>query len=67
MTDSKMPRMAQHSTNNPPTKREVEAKMKAGALGQSEAKRKSAERSGQSHPDATRFGDWEKKGRCIDF
>lgn len=19
------------------------------------------------HPDPTRFGDWEKKGRCIDF
>ncbi|MEE3291844.1 MAG: DUF1674 domain-containing protein [Pseudomonadota bacterium] len=19
------------------------------------------------HPDPTRFGDWEKNGRCIDF
>lgn len=19
------------------------------------------------HPDPTRYGDWEKKGRCIDF
>jgi hypothetical protein len=21
----------------------------------------------ESHPDPTRFGDWELKGRCIDF
>ena len=67
MTDSKKPSMAQHSADDSPIEKEVEAKMKAGALDQSEAKRKSAERSGQSHPDATRFGDWEKKGRCIDF
>ena len=67
MTDKKMPSMAQHSTDNFPTRKEVEAKKKAGALDPSEAKRESAERSGQSHPDATRFGDWEKNGRCIDF
>ena len=67
MTDSKMPSMAQHSADDPPTEREVEAKKKAGALDQSEAKRKSAEPSGQPHPDVTRFGVWEKKGRCIDF
>ena len=63
MTDSKMPSMAQHSADDPPTEREVGAKKKAGALDQSEA----AERSGQPHPDVTRFGDWEKNGRCIDF
>ena len=22
---------------------------------------------GRSGPEATRFGDWEKNGRCIDF
>ncbi|HET7267248.1 MAG TPA: DUF1674 domain-containing protein [Oleiagrimonas sp.] len=21
----------------------------------------------QPHPDPTRYGDWEKNGRCIDF
>ncbi|MBL6959321.1 MAG: DUF1674 domain-containing protein [Rhodospirillales bacterium] len=21
----------------------------------------------EAHSDPTRFGDWEKKGRCIDF
>ena len=67
MTDSKKPSLAQDSTNHLTAEREVGAKKKAGALDQSEAKRKSAERSGQPHPDATRFGDWEKNGRCIDF
>ena len=67
MTDSKKPSMAQHSVDDSPIEKEVEAKMKAGALDQSEAKRESAERSGQPHPDVTRFGDWEKNGRCIDF
>ena len=67
MTDSKKPSMAQHTADDTPIEKEVEAKMKAGALDQSEAKRKSAERIGQLQPDATRFGDWEKNGRCIDF
>ena len=67
MTDSKMPSVAQHSADDSPVEREVESKKKTGALGQSEAKRKFAQRSGQPHPDATRFGDWEKNGRCIDF
>jgi len=67
MTDCKVPSMTQHSTDDPSTEGEVEAKKKTGALDQSEARRKTAERSGQPHPDATRFGDWEKNGRCIDF
>jgi len=25
------------------------------------------ERGGPSGPEPTRFGDWERKGRCIDF
>ena len=25
------------------------------------------EHGGQKGPDPTRFGDWEKAGRCIDF
>jgi len=27
----------------------------------------SAETGGPSGPEPTRYGDWEKKGRCIDF
>ncbi len=28
---------------------------------------KSNERGGPSGPEPTRYGDWEYKGRCIDF
>jgi hypothetical protein len=28
---------------------------------------KSKEVGGRDGPDPTRFGDWEKNGRCIDF
>ena len=24
-------------------------------------------REESSHPDPTRYGDWERRGRCIDF
>ena len=30
-------------------------------------KRAGGERLMKPHPDPTRFGDWEKNGRCIDF
>jgi hypothetical protein len=26
-----------------------------------------AERGGPAGPEPTRFGDWERKGRCVDF
>jgi hypothetical protein len=26
-----------------------------------------AEHGGRAGPDPTRYGDWEKNGRCIDF
>lgn len=29
--------------------------------------RPSKEHGGREGPDPTRFGDWEKGGRCIDF
>jgi hypothetical protein len=29
--------------------------------------RRPAERGGPKGPEPTRYGDWEKKGRCIDF
>lgn len=28
---------------------------------------KPQERGGPAGPEPTRFGDWERKGRCIDF
>jgi len=33
-----------------------------GAAGQDRA-----ERGGPAGPEPTRFGDWERNGRCIDF
>ncbi len=32
-----------------------------------EAKAGPKEIGGRKGPDPTRYGDWEKKGRCIDF
>lgn len=32
-----------------------------------EEKAKSVEHGGPEGPEPTRYGDWEKKGRCIDF
>lgn len=30
-------------------------------------KASSAESGGRDGPDPTRYGDWEKNGRCVDF
>ena len=40
-----------------------EAASEAEPEGQTEAR----EIGGRAGPDPTRFGDWEKNGRCIDF
>ena len=42
------------------------------ALAEAEARRKQAEKlqpeqGGPPGPEPTRFGDWERNGRCIDF
>lgn len=34
---------------------------------QSDATKKSKETGGPGGPEPTRYGDWERKGRCIDF
>jgi hypothetical protein len=39
---------------------------KAASAGLGEAAR-SREIGGRDGPDPTRYGDWEKNGRCIDF
>ena len=31
------------------------------------AKRKPKEIGGPKGPEPTRYGDWERKGRCVDF
>jgi hypothetical protein len=35
--------------------------------GQEDAGRPPAETGGPAGPEPTRYGDWERKGRCIDF
>jgi len=45
---------------------EKNKKLKKDSL-QSKAKKKQKEVGGPQGPEPTRYGDWEKKGRCIDF
>jgi hypothetical protein len=35
--------------------------------GQPSALKKTPETGGPAGPEPTRYGDWERKGRCIDF
>ncbi len=54
----------------PAKKAPAKATRKAGAGGSPEpgAKdRKLPETGGRGGPDPTRYGDWEKDGRCVDF
>lgn len=39
----------------------------AEPTGQQEQGRAAKEIGGREGPDPTRYGDWEKNGRCIDF
>jgi Uncharacterized conserved small protein len=48
--------------------KEFENKDKAGIQDEdSLSKRPVPEIGGAKGPEPTRYGDWEKKGRCIDF
>lgn len=50
-------RKGQGGASVPPPKTPNPAEAKAGRK----------EIGGRKGPDPTRYGDWEKKGRCIDF
>jgi len=50
----------QHENSTKPT----DSKRETGPEREIEAER---EIGGPPGPEPTRFGDWEKKGRCIDF
>lgn len=45
----------------------VDAVPKANERESKSVKRAGGEGLMTPHPDPTRFGDWEKNGRCIDF
>lgn len=38
-----------------------------GSTGRGDAETGSGETGGPKGPEPTRYGDWEKNGRCIDF
>ncbi len=38
-----------------------------GKGGAAEASSRGGQKSAPKKPDPTRYGDWEKNGRCIDF
>lgn len=62
MTQPKAPARAETATKpeNPGT-------VAPAPLSPAKAPAKAAETGGPTGPDPTRYGDWERKGRCIDF
>ena len=40
---------------------------KTDAAGGADAKKKKKEVGGPKGPEPTRYGDWERNGRCVDF
>lgn len=51
----------------PPAKPAVTKPPSAPSPGLSKPAQPSKKPSEEARPDPTRFGDWEVKGRCIDF
>ncbi|MGR9106560.1 MAG: DUF1674 domain-containing protein [Gammaproteobacteria bacterium] len=45
----------------------VDSKRKDNNSAPSSGAGKSPEQGGPKGPEPTRYGDWERKGRCIDF
>jgi len=50
-----------------PSQATSEAAASAASHQPSRPSRKPIELGGPAGPEPTRFGDWERKGRCIDF
>lgn len=45
----------------------VQSPVDPNSVKENASENKSAETGGPKGPEPTRYGDWEKKGRCIDF
>lgn len=56
--------MAENEDNKNPIATEEEPKAEANST---PSTKKSEEIGGPKGPEPTRYGDWEKGGRCIDF
>jgi hypothetical protein len=48
-------------------KNQSESRAEDGAAHKQPAEERPKEIGGRKGPDPTRYGDWEKGGRCIDF
>ncbi|MBB5517485.1 DUF1674 domain-containing protein [Amphiplicatus metriothermophilus] len=46
---------------------EAEARRRAAAESEARAGRRPAEKGGPAGPEPTRYGDWERAGRAVDF
>ena len=49
------------------SKEDKKCETTVGVLFHPEDNKKSVEIGGRKGPEPTRYGDWEKSGRCIDF
>lgn len=49
------------------TSRKDSEEAQPGSAPEKEAGERTREIGGRDGPDPTRYGDWEKAGRCIDF
>jgi hypothetical protein len=57
-----------HETSSAPAAtRDAAGAGDAGAAAREPSERRPREIGGRDGPEPTRFGDWEKAGRCIDF
>jgi hypothetical protein len=63
-----MTRMSEKRESKPGSDAQPSAKSdKERSPGSSIESEKAREIGGREGPEPTRFGDWEKNGRCIDF
>lgn len=54
-------------THRPPASERTDATADSGKIESEQARGDSGEVGGPKGPEPTRYGDWEKNGRCIDF
>ena len=54
-------------TDPPSDKKQSESRADEGAADKQASEDRPKEIGGRKGPDPTRYGDWEKGGRCIDF
>jgi len=52
---------------SPPTAPTAPTAPDAAAAGTAPGVERPTEVGGRAGPDPTRYGDWEKNGRCVDF